>query len=413
MSLPEARPNLPAGSEDPRQARPHPLVGAVWALLVVNTLGSGGDGTIIPIPTRLAQMITMGSLCVAFVLALVLNPRVRLRPNAFLSLLTLLLVISILSSAFLQSGYGALARCARLAVFVATLWLLTRWWGRDLSFVRYHIRALGAVLLSVAIGLAVAPGLALPDSYGGRLVGVLWYLPATRVGDYAAVVAGLVVVLWLARGAALRSVVGIALPALVLLELTHTRTATAGLAVGLVVAGLSLLLANARARRVVPVAAVGAAVIGVTLAGPLMEWMRRGQSREAFRSLTGREQVWHALLSEPRTPREQLLGVGLTDKSFHGLPIDSTWLTIYHEQGLVGVAIASAIFAGLIIIAATRPPSAARACAIFLIAYCLVASYTQTGIGDVSSYLLHLTLAAALLMPNTPQARNDATGLDD
>ncbi|MDQ4033263.1 MAG: O-antigen ligase domain-containing protein, partial [Actinomycetota bacterium] len=45
----------------------------------------------------------------------------------------------------------------------------------------------------------------------------------------------------------------------------------------------------------------------------------------------------------------------------------------------------------------TRPPSPARACAVFLIVYCLIASYTQVGLGDASGYLLHLVVAAALL----------------
>ena len=38
-----------------------------------------------------------------------------------------------------------------------------------------------------------------------------------------------------------------------------------------------------------------------------------------------------------------------------------------------------------------------RACAVFLIAYCAVASYTESGLGDASPYLLHLMIAAGLL----------------
>ncbi|MDQ4022024.1 MAG: O-antigen ligase domain-containing protein [Actinomycetota bacterium] len=382
-----------------------PLVGLVWALLVFNTLGSVGVATIVPIPRSLLQMITMGSLGVAFMLALLLNPRLRVRPSAFLLLLSLLLVVSVASSSPLESGLGALVRCARLAVFLATLWLLTRWWNGSLTFVRYHVRAVGAVLGTVVLGLVIAPGTARPADFDNRLIGVLWPITATQVADYAAVVAGLTLVLWLARSSSGWSVVGIALPAIILLILTHTRTATVGLVAAVPVAGLTLALANARARRALAVAALGAGLIAVAFAAPLVNWFQRGQDEEALSNLTGRQKVWDLLLAAERTPREQLFGVGLTDKSFAGLPIDSTWLTVYYEQGLVGVVIIVVLSLGLVFAAATRPPSPARACAVFLIVYCLIASYTQVGLGDVSGYLLHFVVAAALLTGAGPTVR--------
>lgn len=392
---------------DIRQRGMPPLVGLVWALLLVNALGSLGVQTIVPIPRPVLQMITMGSLGVAFMLALLLNPRVHVRPSAFLIVLTLLLVVSIASSLTLASGLGALFRCARLAVFVATLWLMTRWWwDGSLAFVYYHIRALGVVLGSVALGLVLAPGLAMPEDRG-RLVGVLWPITATQVADYAAVVAGLMLVLWFARSASGRYVVGIALPAIVLMILAHSRTATVGLIVGVAVAGMTLALANGRARRTLAVAALGSGLIAVAFTAPVVNWFERGQDEESLSNLTGRTRVWDLLLAEDRTLYEQLFGVGMTDKSFAGLPIDSTWLAVYHEQGLVGVALIVMIMVGLAFAAAMRPSSPARACAVFLLVYCVVASYTQTGLGDVSSYLLHFVVAAALLIaPPPPEVAN-------
>src|SRR5690606_31318799 len=120
--------------------RPPKIVATAWGLLVLNTLGSAGAETIVVLPRSLIQMVTMGALVAAFALALAVNPRLRVRPSAFLFLLTLLLVPSVLSSASLESGFGALFRCARLALFVGTLWLLSRWWDGDTAFVRYHIR---------------------------------------------------------------------------------------------------------------------------------------------------------------------------------------------------------------------------------------------------------------------------------
>jgi len=388
-----------------------PLVGLVWALLVVNSLGSLGVETVVQVPRPLLQMITMGSLGVAFVLALLLNPRLRIRPSAFLLLLSLLLVVGIASSSFLESGLGALIRCARLAVFIATLWLLTRWWDDGLAFVRHHVRALGAMLGSVALGLVVAPGIARPADFDNRLVGVLWPITATQVADYAAVVAGLTLVLWLARSSSGWSVVGIALPAIALLILTHTRTAIVGLVVAVPVAGLTLALANARARRALAVTALCAGLIAVAFAAPLATWFQRGQDEDALSNLTGRQKVWDLLLAEERTPYQQLFGVGLTDKSFAGLPIDSTWLAVYHEQGLVGVALVVMISIGLAFAAAMRPPSPARACAVFLLTYCLIASYTQVGLGDVTGYLLHFVVAATLLTAAGPTVGSRAPQL--
>jgi hypothetical protein len=386
-------------------------VGAVWALLIVNTIGSSAGNTVIPIPHRAAQLVTMGSLGVAFLLALLLNPRVRIRPDAFLFLVTLLAVESAFSSVFLPTSLGSLFRAGRLAVFVATLWLISRWWDDALRFVRHHIRTLSAILLTVLGGLIVAPGVAMPATHGGRLVDALWYLPAPRVAEYAAVAGGLALVLWLGRYLSSRNTLVIAAPAMFILILTHTRTATIALVVALVAAAIALFLSNARARRAVAFSTFGAAMVAIAFGTVLQAWLRRGQNAREVASLTGREKVWNALLAAPRTLHERLFGTGLSDKTFDGLPIDSTWLSVYQEQGLIGVAIIAAIFVLLLTTAAMRPPSPARALAIFLIVYCAVASYPEVGVGDATTYLLSATVAAALLTrgAETPMFAANAT----
>ncbi|MEU9642380.1 O-antigen ligase domain-containing protein [Streptomyces sp. NPDC048188] len=381
------------------------LVGTAWGLLVLNTLGSTGAETVVPLPRSLIQMVTMGALAVAFTLALALNPRLRVRPSAYLLLLTLLLVPSLISSADLESGFGALFRCARLALFVATLWLLSRWWDGGTTFVRHHIRLYFLVLCSVAAGALVSPGAAMPDLYGGRLVGALWPLTPPQIGQYAAVIIGLTVLLLLGRRTDRRSAALVIVPSLVLLLLTHTRTATLGLLVGLALAIGSLTLTSAAARRFFSWAVLCAAVAAVVFASALRAWFLRGQTEENFSNLTGRAKVWDALLAAPRTTGEKVFGLGLGDKSFDGLPIDNSWLAVYHEQGLIGVALVATVFVVLGGVALLRPPSPARACAIFLIGYCGLASYTEAGLGDASPYLLHLAVAASLLAaPASPAA---------
>ncbi|QZZ24969.1 MULTISPECIES: O-antigen ligase domain-containing protein [unclassified Streptomyces] len=380
------------------------LVGAVWGLLILNTLGSAGAKTVVPIPRSLIQMVTMGALVAAFTLALALNPRLRVRGSAYLLALSLLVVVSVISSVHLEAGFGALFRCARLALFVGTLWLLTRWWDGGDTFVRHHIRMYFAVLMSVAAGLAVSPGAALPELYGGRLVGALWPLTPPQIGQYAAVIIGLSVLLLLGgrtdRGSA-ALVVG---PSLVILALTHTRTATLGLLVGLTLAIVSLVLTSSAARRFFSWSVLVATVAAVGFASLLQAWFLRGQSQENFTSLTGRAKVWDALLTAPRSTSEQLFGLGLGDKSFAGLPIDNSWLAVYNEQGFAGAGLVAAFLVVLAAVALLRPPSLARACAIFLISYCAIASYTEAGLGDASPYLLHLAVAASLLAAPAPAA---------
>ncbi|MGN9757994.1 O-antigen ligase domain-containing protein [Streptomyces sp. SD31] len=373
------------------------IVGIVWGLLVLNTLGSAGAKTIVPLPRSLIQMVTMGALVAAFTLALAVNLRLRIRASAFLFLLTLLLVPSLISSVSLESGFGALFRCTRLALFVGTLWLLSRWWNGGLTFVRHHIRMYFAVLGTVAAGLAISPGAALPELYGGRLVGALWPLTPPQIGQYAAVIIGLTVLLVLGRRTDRAGAAVVIVPSLVLLALTHTRTATLGLFIGLTLAIGSLILTSAAARRFFTWAVLCAAVAAVGFASALQAWFLRGQSKENFSNLTGRAKVWDALLAAPRTTAEKVFGVGLGDKSFGGLPIDNSWLAVYQEQGLIGVALVAAVIIVLGGVALLRPPSLQRACAIFLISYCAIASYTEAGLGDASPYLLHLALAASLL----------------
>ncbi|MFF3450214.1 O-antigen ligase domain-containing protein [Streptomyces sp. NPDC002667] len=373
------------------------IVGTVWGLLILNTLGSAGAKTIVPLPRSLIQMVTMGALVTAFALALTVNTRLRIRAGAYLFLLTVLLVLSVISSVHLESGFGALFRCFRLSLFVGTLWLLSRWWDGGTTFVRHHIRMYLAVLGTVAAGLVASPGAALPDLYGGRLVGALWPLTPPQIGQYAAVIIGLTVLLLLGGRTDRTSAAVVIVPSLVLLALTHTRTATLGLLVGLVLAIGSLMLTSAAARRFFTWAVAISAVAAVGFASALQTWFLRGQSQENFSSLTGRAKVWHALLTAPRSTTEYLFGHGLGDKSFDGLPIDNSWLAVYNEQGVIGVGLVAAFLVVLGAVALLRPPSLSRACAIFLISYCAMASYTEAGLGDASPYLLHLALAASLL----------------
>lgn len=390
MSIAAQRPLVDV--EQPSAPR---LLWLVWALLVINTLGSQGAITIVPIPRPVAQMVTMGAFVAAFLLALMLNPKLQFRPSAYLLLLSLLVVVSTVSSLRLESGYGALFRCFRYSMFVATLWLTTPWWNDWLAFIRIHIKVLTAVLCTVAAGIVISPGLAFPDLYGGRLVGAIWPLTPPQIGQYSATVAGLVILLWLGKHVSGRSVFLIAVPAIALLLASHTRTALLGLIGGIIVALVSMVTTSARARRVFTTTALVAGIGAVLLGAAIQTWFNRGQTD--LSELTGRQKVWDALLAAPRTVSERIFGIGLTNKSFGGLPIDSSWLAVYQEQGYLGLTLVAAFLLTLLGVAVLRPPSHTRAIALFLVVYCVIASYTEAGLGDASPYLLNLTIAAAVL----------------
>ncbi|WP_328998626.1 hypothetical protein OHA18_29750 [Kribbella sp. NBC_00709] len=367
-----------------------------WALLVLNVMTFfPGAPHILPIPGSVGKLIAQGALVGALTMALSVNRPVRIRPSVFVFLVMLLAAEGLLASIRAEFLLGALFRAGRLCGFALVLWLLTPWWPRrDLLLLRTHLMVLWAIVASVVLGLLVAPGLAMTEN---RLAGILWPIPPTQVGHYTAVAAGLSVVLWMSghlrRGIAFASV-AVCIPVLLL---THTRTALLALVVGLLIAGLSLFTGRSRVRKAFAIGIVVFSVGALTLSTVVTTWLARGQDAQELGALTGRKLVWDAILAQPRSTFETLFGFGLSNKSFNGLPIDSNWLGTYYDVGLVGIAITIMLVLFVLIAAWFRPQGPHRAIALFLVAYCVVASFTESGLSEASSYLLDLTLAASLV----------------
>jgi hypothetical protein len=351
---------------------------------------------LIPIPTTIGQMVTQGSLILAFLLALMANPRCVIRPNLFLVLLTVLALVALMVSIHSQFIVGSTYRACRLIGFITVIWLLTPWWGRsDFVLLRTHIWFLRIVLGTVLIGAVLAPGAAF--SFAGRLSGTLWPIPPTQVAHYAAVLLGCTVLLWFGGAVRGRTAWLTLLAAGTALVGAHTRTALLAMTVGLAVAAASMFVSHARVRRTSAVVGVMAVVAASLFAPLIVRWLLRGQSSEEASQLTGRTVVWSEILQLPRPWPEQAFGSGMSNKSFNGLSIDSNWLGVYLDQGWFGVAIDATLILVLIFQAVTQRRGISRAVALFLVAYCLVASITETGLGDASPYLLHLVIAASVL----------------
>lgn len=410
MAAPGARLRLRAPSPALRRARwaaatvsdasERRRVAWIWGLLFLNVLPYSARSSLVPMPVTLGKVVTQGALVAAVVLAISVNRKVLVRPNLFLLLLTVLCVTSLMMSVRGYFGFGSTVRAARLCAMVAVLWLLTPWWGRrDLLLLRYHRRALAVVLAVVVAGAVLMPGTAFGQAGGGRLGGAIWPVPPTQVAEYAAGLAGTTVVLWLAGAVRSRGAVVVTAAGVVLLVLTHTRTALVGFLLGLLVAGLSLFLTRARVRRALAVTAVVGALVAVTLSPFLSSWFLRGESTGQLANLTGRAPVWTALLAQPRTAVNTAFGFGLSNDSFNGLSIDSSWYSTYLDQGLAGDVLVGALLLLLVLLAVLGPRGPRRAVALFLVTYCVVASFTETGLGQASPYMLDLAVAMALLMP--------------
>jgi len=395
-----------AAVPDQAQARERSVrrrVNIAWGLLYLNTMTFVGGTAVVHVPSKFGKGIAQAALPLAILLLLTVNPKIKFRPNVFCCLVSVLVLETVFTTVQVHH-LGTMFRTFRIAEFACALWLLTPWWGRpDMLLLRCHLRWLFVALGSVLLGVLIAPGHAF--AYDGRLTGVIWPMLPTQIAQYAAVAVGLSVVLWLARMLSGRLTLAAVVFCLAILLLTHTRTALVALVAGVLVAGLSLLTVSTRVRRFFAMAAVIVSIGAATVTGAVTSWLARGESAQGLTSLTGRTNFWALVLNTPRTRFQEIFGFGLSNANIDGLPIDSNWLAAYMQEGLFGVVVCALILVFLLVATLFQPPGARRALALFIVTYCLLASFTEDAFTDVSTYLLSLTVAASLLaLPLRAQA---------
>ena len=393
------RPHLGALPLNPAQARERSIlrrINVAWGLLFLNTMTFVAGYSVLGIPSKVGKGIAQGALPLAILVLLTVNPKVKVRPSVFLCMLGALAVDAVLTAT--QSPHlGTYFRTFRLAEFVVALWLLTPWWGRrDLLLLRCHLRWLYVALGSVLIGCVVSPGRAF--AFGGRLTGAIWPMLPTQIAQYAGITAGLTIVLWLGRLLSGRVTLVGAIVSIACLLLAHTRTALVALVAGVLIAGLSIFTVNARVRKFFAAVAVTVSIAVVTLAGIITTWLARGESAQGLTTLTGRTNFWQLVLNTPRTKFQEIFGFGLSNASVNGLPIDSSWLSAYMQEGLFGVVVTAVILVFLLVAALFQPRGVRRALVLFIVVYCLLASFTEDAFSDVSTYYLQLVIAASLFV---------------
>ena len=253
-------------------------------------------------------------------------------------------------------GHGSTIRWFRFAVFVGALWLTTPWWGRrDFMIVHFQRRAIMVVIGTVLLGLAISPTKAFANATGrtprgNRLADSTDPSGALRGGsrrdDGRVVARGHVEVevdrsgdrRWFGRSdphahpdRAYCDAGGD--PRWRFESLPQPEEGATGSVVVVVVVG-----------------------IGALSFAPLVTgWFARGQNSQALTQLTGRTNVWSAVLAQPRTEVNTLLGYGMSNDGFNGTSIDSSWLSTYQDQGLVGD-----VLDAMVLLTCSLSPSSAR-----------------------------------------------------
>jgi hypothetical protein len=374
----------------------------IWGLLFINVATFVPHVSVIPIPGSVGKGITQLALQIALLMAIGINRRLFVRPNLFLFLVTLLPLEAFLTLITAQHFTGTAYRSVRYAEFVGTLWLLSPYWGRrDYLILRAHLKVMTLILVSVVIGLVIAPGRALA---GGRLGGAIWPIPATQVAHYCMVTLGIVVVSWFCGLRSGRSTLLYSLPVVAIMLLTHTRTALVGGIAGLIVGGVSVAFVNHRVRQAFITTAAICAIGFLSASSLIISFMTRGESTTQLTNLTGRTNFWIALENAPRDKFEEIFGFGMSNGTFNGTPVDSNWMLSYQDQGIFGITVCALILLVLIIWCIFENRNFSRAMALFLVIYCLIASFTEVGFTNASPYMLDITVAASLMV-NAPLAR--------
>jgi len=283
---------------------------------------------------------------------------------------------------------------------------LWRWLGgRPALFLRTHRAAHLLLGLVVVAGLAAAPSAAWTGQGsfggGGRLRGVFLPILPTRVGEIGAILVGLALIALAFHrmqhlpGSILASL------GLSLIILSRTRTAAIALLVALF-AAFCLTRKYRLGRRALRTILL-LVLLAIPLLVPIRSWVLRGQDSDQFSSFTGRTRAWSGVIEQQSSLSSIMLGNGLGNKAvlvrrgegdIDVLAIDNGWLSLFWETGLVGLILVLIAVIATVVAVFRAPTPYVRASAGFLVTYVVIASFTESGLSDLSSHTLHILVAA-------------------
>lgn len=368
-----------------------------WLALLVSILpwSFTQTGRITFIAKRPEQVLVATSLGVAFYFAYKANSRFKLAHAWPVVLYSMLAIIALFPPLGGRAGIGSLFRAVRFLLTLVLLLQLVPVLARD----RYiPVRGAFVVMKVTVVSTLVTLAIGLGFDGEGRLITQLPAFPAPGLAQWTSLFCFLLIFLMLNHSIPVRSGMAWLAASSLCLFLSHSRTPLVAGGAGFVAGLVAMFVSSQRARRFVSWVMFLVPVIALLFGPAVQAWFLRGQDQSQLSTLTGRTKAWAKVYAFPRDMYSRLFGVGLTDKSIEGLPIDSGYLSVYHEQGRVGVFVMTLIFVVFLARIMSRRPSMARAMALFLVVYVLIASYTETGIGDMSGYVLHLIMAMVLVV---------------
>jgi hypothetical protein len=158
------------------------------------------------------------------------------------------------------------------------------------------------------------------------------------------------------------------------------------------------------------------ALLAIPLVASIQTWVVRGQDTEQLSSFTGRTRAWSAVVEQQASWRTVVLGHGLGNKAIllrrgegdiDVMAIDNGWLTLFWETGLFGVGLVLSAVVAAVAGVLRAPTPYVRAATGFLVTYVAIASFTETGLSDLSSQTLHILVAAGAAYADRLSARRE------
>ncbi|WP_328995224.1 hypothetical protein OG394_11700 [Kribbella sp. NBC_01245] len=402
----------PADSSRKRLAdfAPGGLWVVLWTLLVVDVQPWSSRPSAPQGSTDASNSLLKGALLGGvFLLALVsTKPGFRTRVSGTTFMYLGYVLFATATGFLLAEPMTPLLRLVRLATGLLLMMVI---WRPLLSvperLVKAHLYAHVFLAGLIAVGVLVSPSQAWRQisslGAGYRLQGVILPMLPPRVGEVGALVCGLALIAVLNRR--MKPIPGTMLVfgGLTLIALSKTRTAAAALGIGLVLA-LFLTRKTWLGRFATVLAPFG--VVGVFLVVPVLHsWLLRGQGTKQLESLSGRTLAWSYIIEEKVAPQTALIGHGLGNKrvllrrgegDIDVQPIDNSWLGLYWETGLLGVALIAIAFILAWVAVVRAPTPYIRASTAMLMGYLTLASINESGLSDLSSMTVHLLAAAAV-----------------
>lgn len=348
-----------------------------------------------------------GALLAVFLVALMLAPqRLRLRIPGVWAVWFLYLGIVLCASVLLPDALTPMTRVARFGIALVVPLLLWDVLRRDSTLLlRAHLAANTVLALLFAVGPFVAGSAAWENggsfASGSRLQGALLATLPPGVGEVGAIVAGLALVAWAYGHLRWWLTTPLVALGLGLIITSRTRTAALALLVGLIIAALVTL--RSRGGRHIAIGLAICAVPLLAVAPAVVDWALRGQSTQRFQSLSGRTLAWNNVLSADLPPGVAALGHGLgTTKilvtrgqgDVNTVPIDNSWLSLYWESGLIGAAVILVVYLCVLVTVLRAPTAYPRAASVLLVVLVGIASFSESGLSDLSSLTLALVVAA-------------------